>query len=58
MLMVIYIRENGKMEKQMGMVFLLTPTDLCTKVNGARTSNMVRVQNHGILIRLNIQVIL
>lgn len=53
--MVIFTRASGKMERLMGLGFLLIPTALCMREIGSTISNMGREQNHGILIRLNTQ---
>jgi len=55
MLMETYIKENGKMEKQMVSEYSLTLMDPCMRVNGQMINNMDTVQNHGTIIRLNSQ---
>ena len=47
MLMVMYIKANGKMIKQMAMEFILIVTGLNIKDIGKMIYNAVMVNNHG-----------
>jgi len=56
MLMEIFTKATGKMEKPTAMESSLTPTEACMKANGSMINNMVKEQNHGISRKLNILV--
>jgi len=57
--MEIFTRVTGLMVKLMEMVFsLIRPTKLSMKVNGNKTSNMVKELKHGTMEIANIKVIL
>lgn len=54
MLMEIYIRATGKMEKPTATESSLILMEACMKVNGSMINNMVMEQNHGISRKSNI----
>jgi hypothetical protein len=54
MLMVIFIKATGKMEKPTAMESSLILTVACTKVNGLTINNMAMEQNRGTTKKLNI----
>ena len=49
--METYIKENGKMEKQMELEFLLILMDPCMRVNGKMINNMDMAQNPGTITK-------
>lgn len=51
--METYIKENGKMEKQMELEFLLILMDPCMRVNGKMINNMDTAQNPGTITKSN-----
>lgn len=51
--METYIKENGKMEKQMELEFLLIQMDPCMRVNGKMINNMDTAQNPGTITKSN-----
>ena len=53
-LMEIFIKENGPMEKQMVMEYLLIQMGLCIVDNGRMINSMAKELNHGTIIKLNL----